>query len=97
LPEGRGGKLLSDIAYEVEDAAAVLSMFRWEFYGCLTARADDLFELTDAVLCADGLALCPFRLLANPLRPPAGAQLGRRPVARSRFCHTSGSSCDMEL
>ena len=28
--------------------------FRREFYGCLTARADALFELTDAVLCADG-------------------------------------------
>jgi DDE superfamily endonuclease len=28
--------------------------FRREFYACLTARADALFELTDAVLCADG-------------------------------------------
>ena len=32
----------------------VLSGFRREFYGCLSARADALFELTDAVLCADG-------------------------------------------
>jgi hypothetical protein len=31
-----------------------LSRFREEFHGCLTARADALFELTDAVLCADG-------------------------------------------
>lgn len=31
-----------------------LTGFRWEFYGCLTARADTLFELTDAVLCAPG-------------------------------------------
>jgi hypothetical protein len=31
-----------------------LSRFRQELYGCLTARADALFELTDAVLCADG-------------------------------------------
>ena len=31
-----------------------LSRFRQEFYQCLTARADALFELTDAVLCADG-------------------------------------------
>jgi hypothetical protein len=31
-----------------------LSRFRHAFYGCLTARADALFELTDAVLCAEG-------------------------------------------
>src|SRR5207245_794767 len=30
-----------------------LALFRWEFYASLTARADALFELTDAVLCAD--------------------------------------------
>src|SRR5437868_1391904 len=31
-----------------------LSRFREMFYQCLTARADALFELTDAALCADG-------------------------------------------
>ena len=31
-----------------------LAWFRQEFYRSLTARADVLFELTDAVLCADG-------------------------------------------
>jgi hypothetical protein len=31
-----------------------LAWFRREFYGCLTARADALFELTDALLCAQG-------------------------------------------
>ena len=31
-----------------------LAWFRQEFYASLTARADALFELTDAVLCADG-------------------------------------------
>ncbi|MEU7814191.1 hypothetical protein [Pseudonocardia sp. NPDC049154] len=31
-----------------------LAGFRQEFYASLTARADALFELTDAVLCADG-------------------------------------------
>ena len=31
-----------------------LAGFRQEFYRSLTARADALFELTDAVLCADG-------------------------------------------
>ncbi|MFD1535100.1 NF041680 family putative transposase [Pseudonocardia aurantiaca] len=31
-----------------------LARFRHEFYAALTARADALFELTDAVLCAEG-------------------------------------------
>ena len=31
-----------------------LASFRRELYGCFTARADALFELADAVLCADG-------------------------------------------
>ena len=41
-----------------EDAGAgphaVLSRFRLEFHACLTARADELSELADAVLCAGG-------------------------------------------
>ncbi len=37
-----------------QDPFAELSRFRGEFYSCLTRRADALFELTDAVLCADG-------------------------------------------
>ena len=36
------------------DTAGDLAVFRQRFYDCLTARADALFELTDAVLCADG-------------------------------------------
>ncbi|MFE2720688.1 transposase, partial [Streptomyces mirabilis] len=36
------------------DALGILSRFRVEFYECLYARQDALFELTDAVLCADG-------------------------------------------
>ena len=35
--------------------------FRLDFHACLTARADELFELADAVLCADG----PVRTLAG--------------------------------
>jgi hypothetical protein len=31
-----------------------LVWFRQQFYACLTARAEALFELTEAVLCADG-------------------------------------------
>jgi DDE superfamily endonuclease len=32
----------------------VLGGFRWEVFRCLAGRADALFELCDAVLCADG-------------------------------------------
>src|SRR5215472_5871550 len=35
-------------------ARGLLAGFRSELYGCFTARADELFELADAVLCADG-------------------------------------------
>lgn len=41
-----------DDAARVE-ALAVLSAFRSEFYRCLTARADVLFEVTDALLCTE--------------------------------------------
>jgi hypothetical protein len=41
--------------------AAVLSRFRRDFHACLTARQDEIFELADAVLCADG----PVRSLAG--------------------------------
>jgi hypothetical protein len=48
-----------------EDAGAgplaVLSLFRRDFHACLTARADELSELADAVLCADG----PVKTLAG--------------------------------
>ncbi|MFF3573827.1 transposase [Nocardia jiangxiensis] len=36
------------------EAFAELSRMRGEFYACLTARGDELFELTDAMLCAPG-------------------------------------------
>ena len=48
-----------------EDAGAgplvVLSRFRRDFHACLTARADELSELADAVLCAGE----PVRVLAG--------------------------------
>jgi hypothetical protein len=62
-----------------------LGWFRQEIYRSLTARADALFELTDAVLCADGpvrsleelAALRPMpksvhRLVASPSGAPVG-------------------------
>src|SRR5436305_7644219 len=36
------------------EAADRLRSFRGELYGCLERRADELFELTDALLCAEG-------------------------------------------
>ena len=41
-------------------ALGLLTAFRGELYGCLTARADALFELADSVLCADA----PVQMLA---------------------------------
>jgi hypothetical protein len=47
-----------------------LTRFRREFYAALTARSDVLFELTDAVLCADGpvRTLVDLRLVAEHRR-----------------------------
>jgi DDE superfamily endonuclease len=57
-----------------EDAGAgplaVLSRFRRDFHACLTARADELCELADAVLCADG----PVRTLAGLSLAPEHAR-----------------------
>jgi hypothetical protein len=60
--EGRPGELDGS----GEGAAGRLMAFRRVLHGCFTARADALFELSDAVLCADGpvrslaeLSLCP--------------------------------------
>jgi DDE superfamily endonuclease len=48
------------------EAVERLRGFRGELYGCLDRRADELFELTEALLCAEGpvhtlvgLCLCP--------------------------------------
>jgi DDE superfamily endonuclease len=43
------------------ESLAVLSRFRADFRACLAGRGDELFELADAVLCADG----PVRTLAG--------------------------------
>jgi hypothetical protein len=51
--------LLKDAA--CVEPLAVLSRFRRDFHACLTARADELPGLADAVLCADG----PVRDLAG--------------------------------
>ncbi|MFI1209756.1 NF041680 family putative transposase [Streptomyces sp. NPDC020802] len=49
-----------------KEAFAEASAFRGEFYECLTARRDELFELVDAVLCADGAVKSPVDLTLLP-------------------------------
>ncbi|WP_202919718.1 hypothetical protein [Streptomyces adustus] len=44
------------------DAFAWASHFRDIFHACLTSRSDALFELTDALLCADGPVTSPVDL-----------------------------------
>ena len=67
-----------------------LARFRRAFYDCLTARADSLFELTDAVLCADGpvTSLVDLTLTAEHRRGHGalydGLNNGRIDVARLR-------------
>jgi hypothetical protein len=43
-----------------------LASFRQRLYGCLTGRADALFELTDAVLCADHAVTSLVELSLEP-------------------------------
>ncbi|MFF4934885.1 NF041680 family putative transposase [Streptomyces griseofuscus] len=52
------------------DAFAVASHFRDDFFDSLTVRGDTLFELTDALLCADGPVKTPvdFTLTAEHRR-----------------------------
>src|SRR6266496_4264010 len=38
----------------VDQARDLLAAFRRSLHGCFTARADALFELADALLCAEG-------------------------------------------
>jgi DDE superfamily endonuclease len=71
---------------------AVLSRFRLDFHACLTARRDELFELTDAVLCAGGPVMTLAGLsLAPEHRRGHGAlydavNQGRINIGRLRRC-----------
>jgi DDE superfamily endonuclease len=87
--QGRWGLSLLDEPARV-DALNVLSEFRTGFHGCLTARADALFELADALLCTDG----PVKTLVDLALAPEhrrghgalydGLNSGRLDVARFR-------------
>lgn len=41
------------------EAFAKASRFREDLFDCLSARGDELFDLTDALLCADGPVRAP--------------------------------------
>ncbi|WP_210406365.1 NF041680 family putative transposase [Micromonospora sp. MH33] len=74
----------------MSDPAAGLAGFRRDFYQCLVRRADALFELTDAVLCADGPvhSLVDLTLTAEHRRGHGalydGLNAGRIDIARLR-------------
>jgi len=76
-----------------------LAWFRQEFYRSLTARADTLFELTDAVLCGDGpvRSLVDLTLVAEHRRRHGamhGAMhdaLGQGRVEPERLCRSLAS------
>lgn len=55
---------------DCQAARGELARFRREFFGCLTRRADALFELSDATLCADTpvVALPELSLVAEHRR-----------------------------
>jgi DDE superfamily endonuclease len=67
-----------------------LSQFRQEFYQCVTARADALFELTEATLCAEGpvTSLVELSLAAEHRRGHGtlydGLNQGRVDISRFR-------------
>jgi hypothetical protein len=87
--EGEGaGAPGQDVTEAAQDR---LAAFRGEFFGCLAARADELFELADAVLCCGG----PVRVLAGLSLAPEhrrghgalydGLSAGRVAIARLRW------------
>ncbi len=82
----------SEVEPQREDARARdrLAAFRGELYRCFTARADALFDLADAVLCADGPVRTLVGLSLAPEHPRGHGALydavncGRVEIARLR-------------
>jgi hypothetical protein len=80
-----------------------LAAFRGELYRCFTARADELFELADAVLCAEGPVMTLAGLsLAPRHRRGHGAlydavNAGRIGVARLRWLRPGAATSPERL
>ena len=53
-PRPRLSALVVAVVTDRAEAIDVLAGFREQLYRCMTRRADALFELTEALLCADG-------------------------------------------
>ena len=72
LPGGRQLPLLAPASLDpaqlagAVDRFVALREFRSELYACLTSRADALFELADAVLCADHAVTSLVQLCLEP-------------------------------
>ena len=90
----------------VDDAARVeslsaLSRFRADYDDCLPGRPDTLFDLTDAVLCAEGPVTSLVELsLQSSFRRGHGAlydALARGGRASSRSSATASSSGSITL
>src|SRR4051794_41986333 len=83
--------------HDPASAVGELSRFRHEFYACLASRADALFELTDAVLCADGPvgSLVELSLVGEHRRGHgslyAALARGRLDIGRLRGALSAGS------
>jgi hypothetical protein len=60
------GEMAENIAAAGRPHLRPLIAFRAAFYGLLWRRADALFELTDAVLCAQGPVRSPVELSVEP-------------------------------
>lgn len=68
------------------EAADRLREFRDQLYRCLGRRADELFELTDAVLCADGPVHTLVGLCLTPEHHRAQLGTGRPEIRRCWWC-----------
>ena len=79
------------------ESLTVLSRFRTDFYDCLTARADALFELTDAVLCTDGPVRSLVDLALAPEHHRGHGSLCRSQPWRARCRTVAAGSCRVPL
>jgi hypothetical protein len=100
LVEGRTSTTKGGLVISVHDpvrgkAFGEVRRFRRAFYGCLTSRADAVFELADAVLCADGpvRSLAELSLVGEHRRghgsPYAALSAGRVDIERLRTALTA--------
>ena len=79
-------------------ALGVLAGFRQEFYGCLTRRADALFELCDAILCADGpVVSLPELSLSAVHRRGHGALYGALSSGRVEIARLQAALTGLDL